>query len=133
MQQVINIFTGILTALGMAADAKSKLDKATEGRPPKGIGKLNPNDPVALGDFTFELMQADGKGEADAYAKQFGFANKAAAEKGIEKIWTYNGGDESFNKAVGAQSAARTQQMMDEIAADPMAFAREYQDMQPPA
>ena len=108
MQQFIAIITALLAALGLAAEAKGKLDASAASKPPKGIGSLSYSDPRALGDFTFDLMQADGKGEGDAFAKEHGLKNKDKAEEAIMRIRSYNTANESFGLAVNNRVAERT-------------------------
>ncbi len=128
MQGIFKIIMGLLAAFGLAAEAKGKLDAAQAGQPPRNIGKLDPNDPVALGDFNFDLMQAEGMGNGAAFAKEHGFKSYDKAEDAILRIRAYNSDNPSFAAAVNARVGERTQALM----ANPMAMAEQYQDWQQP-
>jgi len=122
-----SILHTLLAAIGLAADTKGRRGASTASKPPRGIGSLSVSDPIALGDFTFDLMQADGKGEGDAFAKKHGLKNKDKAEDAIQRIRFYNGSNPAFGEAVNSRVAERTQQLMDQIATDPAAIAQSYQ------
>ena len=64
----------------LSDDAKSKLDDRKRGQPPTNIGSLDMDDPIQVGDFTFDLMQAEMRNKHQECAAAMGFKDKEAAD-----------------------------------------------------
>jgi len=127
MDQIMKIFAAILSLFGMAASAQEKLSAGQGSSAPKTIGKLDPEDPHSVADFQFDLMQAQGLGKGAEVAKEFGFKSEASGEDAAMRILTYQAGNPDFGRAVSDRIASRTHQLMEQVAADPAAMARQYQ------
>ena len=132
MNEIIKIISQILALFGMAADAKSKLDDRKRGQPPTNIGSLDMDDPIQVGDFTFDLMQAEMRNKHQECAAAMGFKDKEAAEDAINRIRIYQmaQGNEAFSEQISARVGERSRELMSR---DPLEIAKEYADWQQPA